>query len=296
MTLTRREFAATLAAGLAMPAILKSARAEGSTIRIGMVVPITGAAAESGKFAQIGAKLALDRINKAGGVLGKQLELVTEDDQTTNSGAVLAFSKLSSQPDIVAFLGSVRSTQVHAMAPDLAKVEKPMMAGGTDPTLTHEGAKWLFRCRPNDSYSGRVIAAYGIETLAKKKWAVVHSTDAFGSAGAKALNAAIGETGGTVVLDQRRVARLQRRGQVDDAEGNFRARRAGLGRNPLRGEIHRRPRPGSDRQARHRTCARGTADLPRIDGARKYHARRIEPPRVDPVDPARGGRDVRSLS
>ena len=53
-----------------------------------------------------GAKIALDRVNKAGGVLGKQIELVTEDDQTTNPGAVLAFSKLAAQPDIVAFLGS----------------------------------------------------------------------------------------------------------------------------------------------------------------------------------------------
>ena len=47
------------------------------------------------------------------------LELVTEDDQTTNPGAVLAFSKLASQPDLVAFLGSIRSTQNHAMAPDI---------------------------------------------------------------------------------------------------------------------------------------------------------------------------------
>ena len=50
-----------------------------------------------------------------------QVELVTEDDQTTNPGAVLAFSKLAAQPDIVAFLGSIRSTQNHAMAPDILK-------------------------------------------------------------------------------------------------------------------------------------------------------------------------------
>ncbi len=40
------------------------------------------------------------------------------------------------------------------MAPDVLKVAKPMMFGGTDPTLTHMGNPWLFRCRPNDSYSG----------------------------------------------------------------------------------------------------------------------------------------------
>jgi branched-chain amino acid transport system substrate-binding protein len=88
---------------------------------------------------------------------------------------------------MVAFIGSIRSTQVHAMAPDVIKIGKPMMIGGTDPALTHMGNKWLFRCRPNDSYSAKVIAAYGIDTLGKKKWAVVHSTDAFGTGGMKAF-------------------------------------------------------------------------------------------------------------
>ncbi|HEY2256084.1 MAG TPA: ABC transporter substrate-binding protein, partial [Variovorax sp.] len=124
-------------------------------------------------------------------------------DQTTNPGVVLAFSKLASQPDMVAFLGSIRSTQVHAMAPDVLKIGKPVMIGGTDPALTHMGNPWLFRFRPNDSYSGSVIAAYGVQTLGKKKWAVVHSTDAFGTAGGKALTDALAKLGGTsVVLDQ----------------------------------------------------------------------------------------------
>lgn len=202
MNITRRHFSAGLAAGVAMPAVLRSAHAQGQTIKIGMVVPITGPAAESGKYASIGAKLALERVNKAGGVMGKQVEIVQEDDQTTNPGAVLAFSKLAAQPDIVAFLGSIRSTQVHAMAPDLLKAAKPMMFGGTDPTLTKLGNPWLFRFRPNDSYSGRVIASYGAETLGKKKWAVVHSTDAFGTNGGKALTDALGKVGATVAIDQ----------------------------------------------------------------------------------------------
>jgi branched-chain amino acid transport system substrate-binding protein len=184
-----------------MPAFIRSARAA-DTIKIGMVVPITGPAAESGKYAQIGAKIALDAVNKAGGILGKQAELIFEDDQTTNPGAVLAFSKLSSQPDIVAFLGSIRSTQMHAMAPDMLKVAKPVMFGGTDPNLTKLGNPWLFRCRPNDSYSGRVIADFGVNTVGKKKWAIVHSTDAFGTAGGKALADALPGVGGSVVLDQ----------------------------------------------------------------------------------------------
>jgi branched-chain amino acid transport system substrate-binding protein len=202
MRLTRREFAAGIAAGVAAPYVITSANAQASTIKFGMCAPVTGPAAESGRYAIQGAKIALESVNKAGGVLGKQVELVIEDDQTTNPGIVLAFSKLAAQPDIVAFLGSIRSTQVHAMAPDVLKLGKPVMIGGTDPNLTHMGNQWLFRFRPNDSYSGRVIAEYGVNTLGKKKWAVLHSTDAFGTAGGKALSAALEKLGTPSVLDQ----------------------------------------------------------------------------------------------
>jgi branched-chain amino acid transport system substrate-binding protein len=203
MTISRRRFSAGLSASVAFPALIGSAGAQSATLKIGMCSPVTGPAAESGKYAQIGARLALDAVNKAGGVLGRQVELIVEDDQTTNPGIVLAFSKLSSQTDIVAFLGSIRSTQVHAMAPDVLKIGKPVMIGGTDPALTHMGNPWLFRFRPNDSYSGKVIAEFGVKTLAKKKWAIVHSTDAFGTAGGKALTAALANLdGASVALDQ----------------------------------------------------------------------------------------------
>ena len=176
--------------------------ADAATIKIGMVLPVTGPAADNGKNSLIGAKIALDRVNKAGGVLGKQVELLTEDDQTTNPGAVLAFSKLAAQPDIVAFIGSVRSTQNHAMAPDILKAGKPVCFGGTDPKLTKMGNPWLIRFRPNDSYSGRVIASYGVETLGKKNWAIVHSTDTFGVGGFNALAASLEKIGAKVALDQ----------------------------------------------------------------------------------------------
>src|ERR1700748_2158484 len=202
MSLTRRDFAVGIAAGIAAPYVVTSAKAQGSTIKIGMCVPVTGPAAEQGLWAQNGAKLALAAVNKAGGILGKQAELIVEDDQTTNPGIVLAFSKLAAQSDIVGFLGSIRSTQVHAMAPDVLKLGKPVMIGGTDPALTHMNNPWLFRYRPNDSYSGRVIADYGVNTLGKKKWAIVHSTDAFGTAGGKALASALEKLGNPAVLDQ----------------------------------------------------------------------------------------------
>src|SRR5580704_15491140 len=202
MRLNRRFVNVGLAASLVAPAFSRIARAGGDTVKIGMVLSVTGPGADGGKYALAGAKIALDRVNKAGGVLGKQVELITEDDLTTNPGAVLAFSKLAVQPDIVAFLGEIRSTQNHAMAPDIIKTGKPVCFGGTDPALTKMGNPWLIRFRPNDSYSGRVIASFGVETLGKKNWAIVHSTDAFGTGGLKALSAALDKVGAKVAIDQ----------------------------------------------------------------------------------------------
>jgi branched-chain amino acid transport system substrate-binding protein len=201
MKFNRRSLNAGLAASLAAPMISRAARAS-DTLKIGMVLPVTGPAAAVGGYALAGAKIALDRVNKSGGVLGKQLELLTEDDQTTNPGAVLAFSKLAAQPDIVAFLGPVRSTQNHAIANDILKTAKPFCFGGTDPALTRLGNPWMIRFRPNDSYSGRVIASYGVETLGKKNWALVHSTDAFGTSGNKLLAGALDKLGAKVATDQ----------------------------------------------------------------------------------------------
>ena len=157
------------------------------TIKIGVVNEITGSNAEAGSYTVNGAKLALEEINRAGGLLGKQLELRVEDNQSTNPGTVLAFSKLFGEGGIAAIIGPVRSTQVQAAAPTIMKAGVPVMIGGTDPGLTKSGNRWLFRVRPNDSYSAKVIADFGVNTLKLKKWAILHSTDTFGNGGKNAL-------------------------------------------------------------------------------------------------------------
>ncbi len=195
-------FSTMAACALASLAFWQAARAV-DPVKIGMVAPATGPVAESGKFQTQGAQLAVEEINSAGGVLGgRPLQLVIEDDQSSNPGVILAFSKVAGDKDIAAFLGPIRSTQVHAMAPDVLKLGKPVLIGGTDPALTHMGNPWLFRFRPNDSYSARVIADYGVNTLGKRKWAIVHSTDAFGTAGMKTLIASLKELGVEPVLIQ----------------------------------------------------------------------------------------------
>lgn len=200
-TLTRRAFNAGLAGSVAAPVFTRNARAQADTIKIGMVAALTGPAAGSGGYSLNGAKLALENINKAGGILGKKVDLIVEDDQGTNPGAVLAFSKLSSQPDIVAFIGEIRSTQMLAMSPDILKTGKPVMYGGTDPQLSKQGNPWLFRCQPTDADGAREIAKFGSTVLGKKNWAEVHSTDTYGTTGSKLFTEALKAYGAQTVID-----------------------------------------------------------------------------------------------
>ena len=171
-------------------------------IKIGMMAESSGPNAEAGVYQSNGARMALDEINSAGGVLGRKLELRIEDNQSTNPGAVLAVSKLTSDGDLTALIGSVRSTQIQAVAPTVLKAGLPMVIGGTDFGLTHSGNPWIFRARPNDGYSAKVIADYGVNTMKLKKWAIVHSTDAFGNGGKNNLIETLKAMGVTPVMVQ----------------------------------------------------------------------------------------------
>jgi branched-chain amino acid transport system substrate-binding protein len=115
---------------------------------------------------------------------------------------VLAISKLTSAGDMTALIGSVRSTQIQAVSPTVKKAGLPMIVGGTDLGLTMAGNPWIFRARPNDGYSAKVIADYGVNTLKLKKWAIVHSTDAFGNGGKNNLVEALKAMGITPVTIQ----------------------------------------------------------------------------------------------
>jgi branched-chain amino acid transport system substrate-binding protein len=171
-------------------------------VKIGLIASITGPWAEQGSFTINGARLAAEEINKGGGVLGRPIELRIEDNLSTNPGAVLAFSKLAGEGGVIAVLGPGTSSQTQAASPSIAKAGIPTIIAATDTSLTHQNNRWLFRVRPNDSYSSRVIADFGVNTLKLKKWAIVYSTDTFGSGGAKALTEALKALGVTPVFAQ----------------------------------------------------------------------------------------------
>src|SRR3954464_2800622 len=197
MTIAFCRFIAVCSLGAAFVAPALAA----APIVFGLVDEVTGPQAEAGVLQVQGAKLAVDEINAAGGILGRQVELRIEDNQSANPTTVLAYTKLI-EAGVVGVIGPLRSTQVQAASPTIAKSKVPALIGGSDPSLTRVNNPWIFRVRPNDLYSSKVMAEYGVKELKKLKWAIVHSTDTFGTGGKNALVDALKAHGIEPVLIQ----------------------------------------------------------------------------------------------
>jgi len=174
-------------AALAMGGALVSPGHAADPIRLGLVDELTGPQAEAGQLTLKGVKLAIDEINAAGGIMGRKIDLIVEDNASTNPGTVLAYSKLVGEGKIAAVVGPLRSTQVQAASPTIAAAKVPAFIGGSDPSLTRVNNPWIFRIRPNDLFSSKVMAEYAVKVLKGKKIAIIHSTDTCGAGGKNAL-------------------------------------------------------------------------------------------------------------
>ena len=92
-------------------------------ITIGVITTLTGEKAMIGEYTQSSCELAIEEINAAGGILGRPVAVIYEDDQGTDAGAVNAFNKLASDSTIVGVIGSNSSTRNLAIESDVKKAE-----------------------------------------------------------------------------------------------------------------------------------------------------------------------------
>lgn len=169
------------------------------TIRFGVSAELSGKAALSGANAKKSLDLAVKNINESGGILGKQVEVIYNDNQSTNPGAVNALNKTLSSDNVFAVIGPIRSTQVLAMNETIQGKQVPMLIGGTNATLTTEGKGLLFRFRPSDELTGSAMVSFAKEKFSPKKVAILHDSDAFGSGGAALVEQAAKAAGMEVV-------------------------------------------------------------------------------------------------
>ncbi|WP_256199772.1 ABC transporter substrate-binding protein [Verrucomicrobium spinosum] len=129
--------------------------ADADTIVIGEVAALTGGTATFGQSSHAGTQMAIDEVNAAGGVLGKKIKLVTEDDQSKQGEAGIVAKKLVSREKVVALLGEVASGRSLEMAPIAQKAGIPMISpASTNPKVTETGDS-IFRVCFIDPFQAR---------------------------------------------------------------------------------------------------------------------------------------------
>lgn len=147
--------------------------AGGDTIRVGVYGDLTGATSSFGQSTKNGIQLAFDEINAAGGVNGKKLEMLFEDDQGTPEKAKTVIQKLISQDKVVAVLGEVASSNSLAAAPVAQEAKIPMITpSSTNPKVTEIG-DYISRVCFIDPFQGSVMAKFAANTLGAKTAAIL---------------------------------------------------------------------------------------------------------------------------
>ena len=150
------------------------------TIRIGMLAPLTGPAAADGLSAQNSVKLALERVNAEGGLLGKKVELVGYDDRADAKESVALSRKLIEQDKVVAVVGGSYSTPMRAVAPIYQEEKIPFVAAyAVHPDITKAG-NFCFRNGFLGMVEGKAAAYAAVKMLKAKRIALLVSDNDFG--------------------------------------------------------------------------------------------------------------------
>ncbi len=137
-------------------------------IRVGEYASMTGASASFGQMSHRGTVLAIEEINAAGGVLGRPLELISEDDQSQAGQPATIVRKLISQDKVVAILGEIASSKSLEAAPICQQEKIPMVSpGSTNPKVTEVG-DYIFRICFIDPFQGVVVSKFAREKGWKK--------------------------------------------------------------------------------------------------------------------------------
>jgi branched-chain amino acid transport system substrate-binding protein len=168
------------------------------TIKIGLTQPLTGAFAASGNYVTQGAKIAEEEINKAGGVLGKKIELIVEDNKSNPTEAVATAEKLIVRDHVPVMMGAWSSTLTLAVMPKLEEYKVPMVVEtSSSGKITTSGNPYIFRISPTSEMEARAFTPL-FKTLGIKKADFLATNNDFGLGASKAFSAAAKTQGVTV--------------------------------------------------------------------------------------------------
>lgn len=155
-------------------------------IRLGVIVSLTGTYAGLGEPELATLEMEVERLNAAGGVNGREIELIVEDDATDEAKAVAAASKLIEQDEVVAIIGATGTGQTMAIRGDIDRAGIPQvsMAGGT--VITSQFDPLVFQT----PWSNTIVVPYTLEALKAggvSRVAVVSDSGGFGKDGLAVL-------------------------------------------------------------------------------------------------------------
>ncbi len=149
-------------------------------VRIGVVCPITGTAAAFGEQIKMGAELARDQINAAGGINGRDLELQIEDDEGKDSQAAAAAKRLTDDNSIVAVVGHYNSACSAAGREIYKQAGVLQLSPGSTNIDICRLSEWTFRNLYHDGYQGISVARYIKNVLGHDSAAVFYENDDYG--------------------------------------------------------------------------------------------------------------------
>jgi branched-chain amino acid transport system substrate-binding protein len=177
-----------LALAAALAAALGTSASAADAVKIGLIAPLTGSWANEGVEMQRNVQLLAEEVNAKGGLGGRKVELVVEDDGGDPRTASLAAQRLTTR-GVSAVIGTYGSAVTEATQSIFAEEGIVQVANGsTAVRLTEKGVKTFFRTCPRDDEQGRVGAAT-IEAMKGKRVALLHDSSAYAKGLADEINA-----------------------------------------------------------------------------------------------------------
>lgn len=171
-------------------------------IVVGGVMPLTGDGAAYGIPIQRAGEIALEEINAAGGVGGRELKVVWEDGKCDAKEATAAAQKLINIDQVKVIFGGVCSSETLAIAP-LAETAKVLVVSpsSTSPDVTGAG-DFIFRTSPSDAAAGAVAANYAYGKMSARKAAVISETKDYAQGLRRVFTEQFAVLGGEIVADE----------------------------------------------------------------------------------------------
>ncbi|MFZ1325375.1 MAG: branched-chain amino acid ABC transporter substrate-binding protein [Candidatus Contendobacter sp.] len=188
-----------LALVAAVGLVVGTAAHAADTVKIGLMAPLTGSWASEGQGMKKIVELLAEQQNATGGVLGRQIEVITEDDGGDPRTASLAAQRLTTK-GVAAVVGTYGSSVTEAGQAIYDEAGLPQIANGsTAIRLTEKGFKRFFRTAPRDDEQGR-MAVQTIDKLGFKKVAILHDSTSYAKGLADESNALLKKKGTEVVF------------------------------------------------------------------------------------------------